>query len=48
MVLDLAPRQCREIARGDVGHAIVGPAVGGAEMAVGEADLLGQAHSSGR
>ena len=29
MVLDLGPGQRREVARGDVGHAIVGPAVGG-------------------
>ena len=42
VVLDLRARQRREVARADVGHAIVGPAVGGAEVAVGQPDLLRQ------
>src|SRR5437868_8461908 len=40
VVLDLVAGERREIAGGDVGDAIVGPSVGIAKMAVGEADLL--------
>src|SRR5678816_3721230 len=42
VVLDFRARQGRKIVRADIGDAIVGPAVGRSEMAVGKADPLAQ------
>ena len=42
MVLDFPPRQRGKVTRTDIGHAVVGPAIGGSEMAVFEPDSTGE------